>query len=534
MASRRVVLIGLDSFDPDLAAQWASAGELPVLAGFFDRGSRCVVRNPFGLPGCVWVSFASALEPVRHRTHSWSEIDVASYRWRVATPRNDLYDAFWKRIAEAGCRAAAIDVPYGRAAGHPACLELFEWGAHDRHFGLHASPPRRADEIEARFGLHPVFGVNAHREWHYTPDDFLHRKGRHRTLHEEGKLLASLVAGAARKGDLLVSLLGEEKWDLFVGVFCEAHSAGHQLWHLHDQSHVRFEAARRERLGDPLLRTYQAVDAEIGRLAEAAGGDADLFVYLSNGMGSHYDGTFLLDEVLKRIEGYDSDLSDGVLRGVVKPWIPGIRDLAIRAHIPLRVRLPIARWLRGDQAANRARRRFFVEPNNTVFSGIRLNLVGREPLGKIRPEEVDAVCAALTEDLMALVNADSGGAAVRGVFRCADFHRRELDDCLPDLFVEWDRSVPIEAVSSPKIGTVRIPYSRSRTGDHRPDGLLLAVGPGFEAGAELPPIAVEDIGPSLAARFGVTLDDVDGETVPWLAGPNRLSAPVPLTVEVRR
>jgi predicted AlkP superfamily phosphohydrolase/phosphomutase len=297
---------------------------------------------------------------------------------------------------------------------------------------------------------------------------------------------------------------------------------------------VRFEAARRERLGDPLLKTYRAIDAEIGRLAEAAGGNADLFVYLSNGMGAHYDGTFLLDEVLERIEGHDSGEGVGAIRGAVKPWIPRIRDIAIRARIPIPIRLPLARWLRGDLAASRAQRRYFVEPNNTVFSGIRLNLVGREPLGKIRPDEVDAVCAALTEDLMALVNVDSGGSAVRGVHRCDDHHRREPDDCLPDLFVEWERSVPIEAVASPKIGTVRIPYSRIRTGDHRPDGLLLAVGPGFEAGAEMPSIAVEDIGPSLAARFGVTLDDVDGETVPWLAGSSRLSGPVPLTAEARR
>jgi hypothetical protein len=96
---------------------------------------------------------------------------------------------------------------------------MFEWGTHDRHFGLHTSPPDRAVEVEARFGLHPVFGINAHREWHYTPDDFLHRKGRYRTLNEEGKLLDSMVTGAARKGDLLHSVLDEEAWDLFVGVF---------------------------------------------------------------------------------------------------------------------------------------------------------------------------------------------------------------------------------------------------------------------------------------------------------------------------
>ena len=220
MASRRAVVIGLDAFDPDLAAKWAAAGELPVLASLLERGTRSVVRNPLGLPGCVWVSFASALEPVRHRTHSWSEIDVASYRWRVATPRNDLYNAFWTRIAEAGRRVAAIDVPYGRASGHPTCLELFEWGAHDRHFGCHSSPPHRAAEVESRFGFHPVFGVDVNRPWHYTPDDFLHRKGLYRTVDEEGKLLASLTDGVVRKGNLLLALLGEDEWDLFVAAFC--------------------------------------------------------------------------------------------------------------------------------------------------------------------------------------------------------------------------------------------------------------------------------------------------------------------------
>jgi predicted AlkP superfamily phosphohydrolase/phosphomutase len=283
-----------------------------------------------------------------------------------------------------------------------------------------------------------------------------------------------------------------------------------------------------------LLKTYRAIDAEIGRLAEAAGDDSDLFVYLSHGMGPHYDGTFLLDDVLKRIEGQNSESEEGALRGAVKSWLPRIRDVAIRAHIPVRVRLPIARWLRGDQAGNRAQRRYYVEPNNTVFSGIRLNLVGREPLGKVRPEEVEEVCAALTEDLKALVNVDSGGPAVRAVHRCAEHHRRELDDCLPDLFVQWENSVPIEAVGSPKIGTVRIPYSRIRTGDHRPDGLLLAVGPDFEAGAEMPSVAVEDIGPSLAARFGTKLDDVDGDAVPWLTGATLQSGPVPLKAAARR
>lgn len=511
-------MIGLDAFDPDLALGWAKAGELPHLARLLERGAHCAIRNQFGLPGAVWVAFASAVEPVRHRTHSWSEIDVASYDWRVIEPHNELYDAFWTRIAAAGRRVAAIDVPYGKAAGRPHCLELFEWGTHDRHFGLHASPPERAAEIEARFGLHPVFGINAHAEWHYTPDDFIFRKGRYRTVEEEAKLLAALVEGAARKGELLRALHGEAAWDLFIGVFTEAHAGGHQLWHLHDPAHVRFDPARRQRLGDPLLEIYRAIDAQLGRLAEAAGDEALLLVHMSHGMGVQYDGTDLLDELLERLDGHPSGETGAALRVRVKPWLPRLRDAAIRLGIPDRVRFAIARWLRGDQASARARRRFFHEPNNTVYSGIRLNLVGREPLGKVRPEEADRVCAALIDDLMDLVNADSGEPAVKAVHRTDDHHRRAPDDCMPDLLIEWNRTAPIDAVRSTKVGTVRTPYTRIRSGDHRPDGRLLAVGAGIAPGIELPPIRVEDIGPSIAARLGVALDDVDGWAVPWLAG----------------
>ena len=153
---------------------------------------------------------------------------------------------------------------------------------------------------------------------------------------------------------------------------------------------------------------------------------------------SHYDGTDLLDEVLERIEGTDFETVAGAIRDAVKPWLPGSATSRYAPHPD-----PIA--CRRALAARRPGREPGASPllcraQQQVYSGIRLNLVGREPLGQIRPDEADAVCAALTRSCMALVNADSGGPAVRGVLRCDDHHRREPDDCLPDLFVEWERS----------------------------------------------------------------------------------------------
>jgi hypothetical protein len=88
---------------------------------------------------------------------------------------------------------------------------------------------------------------------------------------------------------------------------------------------------------------------------------------------------------------------------------------------------------------------------------------------------------------------------------------------MPDLFIDWERSAPIETVWSPKVGLVHAPYTHWRSGDHRPDGLLLALGPGLPARTKFAPVDLEDLAPSVAARLGVTLDECDGRAVPWLS-----------------
>src|SRR5262249_52678837 len=140
-----------------------------------------------------------------------------------------------------------------------------------------------------------------------------------------------------------------------------------------------------------------------------------------------------------------------------------------------------------------------------------------EPMGCVRPDEVDAVCRRLIDDLMAIVNLDSGAPVIRAVERADRWYRRAADDAMPDLFVDWDHRAPIETVWSPKTGLVHGRYTNWRSGDHKPDGLLLAYGPGIAENITLPGMATEDLAPSIAARLGVEFDDVDGRAVPWLA-----------------
>ena len=103
-------------------------------------------------------------------------------------------------------------------------------------------------------------------------------------------------------------------------------------------------------------------------------------------------------------------------------------------------------------------------------------------------------------------------------------------DTIPDLFLDWERSVPIESVWSTKTGLVHAPYRNWRTGDHRPHGLLLAAGPGIAPGSELGETAIEDLPASLMTRFGEDCTGMDGRPRNWLARANQVEAIGPLNL----
>jgi hypothetical protein len=74
---------------------------------------------------------------------------------------------------------------------------------------------------------------------------------------------------------------------------------------------------------------------------------------------------------------------------------------------------------------------------------------------------------------------------------------------MPDLFVEWDHSAPIAALSSPRIGHISQAFAGDRTGDHWSNGLLVGRGIGFRSGGVNGPVRTQDIGPTVLDFFGV-------------------------------
>jgi predicted AlkP superfamily phosphohydrolase/phosphomutase len=499
----RILFIGLDAADKDLILEWSGSGLLPNLQALRERAAWGITENPTGLyVGAIWPSFWTGLSPGQHGRYCFSQIRTGTYDHYQVTPYDVAGEPFWDSLGAAGRRVAVLDVPKTRPSPRINGLQIVDWGTHDPEIGFCTTPEVLAQEVKSRFGPHPVGQC----------DNFLQREPA-----DYAALRDRLVRGVEKKAELAEDLLGRGGWDLFLAVFAESHCAGHQFWHVRDPAHPRHDPSLARQLGDPLRDVYVALDAAVGRLLARVDENTAVFVLASHGMGPHYDGTFLLDEILRRI--------------FTRPAAPARRTLARLAEACWH-RLPpsVQGWLRpartrvketlSDAVTNPELSSLvcFSTPNNDAYGGIRVNLAGREPQGLVRPgAEYEALCDSLTRDLLAFVNLDTGAPLVRNVLRTADLYGGERLPDLPDLMVEWNREAPISAVSSPKTGTIRGTFPGRRTGDHKPHGICFAAGPGISPGPLPGPIAITQFAPTLAARLGVPLPNVDGQPVPGLA-----------------
>ena len=315
--------------------------------------------EPAGLySGAVWPSFHTGVQPGRHGRYFYRQLVPGTYR---SAPVPDALgtEPVWSIAGRAGRRTAVIDLPKAPMAAVPDGLQIREWGVHDPTGPMTATPAAVEADVVRRFGADPVGPCDA-----YAADT-----GGMRRLRD------ALVARIERKTALVCHYLTENDWDLFMAAFADAHCAGHQLWAVHDPGHPRHDAVTAGALGDPLRDVYAALDTALGRVLERVAPDATVVVLASHGMGAHYDGTFLLDEVLRRLEGLDTSDRPPAPERLQRAWrrVPG----GVRARLA-----PVADALYDRlRSAGRAARKAFVVPTNDNCAGIRFNVTGREPAG---------------------------------------------------------------------------------------------------------------------------------------------------------
>lgn len=495
MAERtKVLFLALDACDHRVIEHLAAHGQCPTLARLLDEAAVVPTVAPYGsFVSSTWVTLSTASQVGTHRYWNWVAYDPSNYHNRITSPTEAERPPFWEQLSDRGHRLAIFDIPHSELPPEDFNGTFVkEWGAHDRHSG----PDSRPAGAIADLGAHPYGSRPQPDNGQLAPCDYTLREAQHRTIEEERQLFNLMMAGLQAKEAASTTLLREGPWDLYAATIGETHCVGHQLWHVHDVAHPRHDPTTRILIGDPVESVYKRADALLGEHLELVGADTAVYVLLSHGMQAHYDGDPLLDIVLDRL---DTPTSVGLRTRVsraINDLAPSSLSAPIRRTAAAALRRRVANRPPAPPATPRwrAERRFFQIPNNSVVSAVRFNLVGREPQGFVRPEEIERLTEGLRESLLELTNVDTGRPAVLAVTPSDQVLDRSPGDNFPDLYVEWDRSRPVERVWSPEVGTIEVPYEHWRTGDHFDRGMLLVRAPGVQPGRRTPLITAHVTG----------------------------------------
>ena len=485
----KVLAIGLDSADPKLLMNWCNSGELPVLRSLKEKGVwGKLVSPPMMADDAAWASFSTSVSPAQHGRFFWKSFQSGSYNTPQFRDEDWKHESFWNVLSRAGQKVAIIDVPKCQLSKDLNGIQLVNWLVHGRDRDTCSWPLNFASSILSHYGNDQTDRPNS--------DEYLCCM---ETLSKDRLrlLLQRLLDSVERKLSVATEVLRQGNWDLFLTVFKECHCAGHQFWHLLDEQHPQYDALLARELGNPVKRIYQAIDKSVGQLLELTDAETNVIVFSNLGMGPNYTGESYLDEILMRLE------SPEPLR-----WQSIYQKLRTLKN------------KHGKYGPHPyAHRKAFQLGHNEISGAIRINLKGREPAGRIRPgRELEKFCANLSQDLLDLIDPNTGNSIVQQVIRTDTLFDGEHRDCLPDLLVEWRRDAPITAVASARIGEIRTKAPQYRTGNHTVDGIYFAQGPLIVANQNPHPASLMDVGPTIAALLNTPLPNVEGKPIAALCG----------------
>lgn len=477
-ARSRVVMLVLDAVEPLLLDEGMAAGWLPNLARFFAAGtSRRLAPVDEYLPGAAWPSLNTGVPFAGHRIQIDRRLAPRSYR--IVDVKAEATEAppFWRHVSDYGLRSTIANLYSAPLVEDFTGTQLQGWATLDPYsskFGRTlVDPPEMQDRLEREVGR-PTILYEVHLP---------------QSITEIRRYRDSRIADIGTRTRAYALLMEETDWELYLVSYPELHQAGHLIWHVHDPEHPDHDPAAPADVRDSMRALYRALDDAVGALLVRCPENATVLLLTPHGMGMNRLVGDPAGEVLRRAgwlvpPDRESDrlALKARLRGGV--WQGARRLVPEPLRLALRRRLSDREWV-GEmalQGIDWQRTRAFVVPPD-AGSYVRLNLRGREPAGIVDPgadyeQHVDELAQLFSE-----LRLEPGGEpAVDRVLRLSELGGRpDGSDGSPDLLVVWSKSARVERLRSERIGTVDVPRTDERTGQHRPLGFVAGVGPGIAA-----------------------------------------------------
>ena len=461
----RILILGIDGAEPSLLFDWADAGHLPNFARLMQRAAWGPLRSTtHPLTPQAWTSLITGVNPGRHGIFDFGRRAAGGYNVELVTSRDRAAPAFWQ-FMPAGMRVGVANVPL---TWPPEPVPGF--------MVTGMQTPKIEDGVwppELLADLGDGYRVDAMVHWYEEP----------------GRFLADLYAMHDARHAAFLRLWDHHSPDLALLVYVAADRVQHAYWGAMTPEHRRQPGIQQD-LGDSIFDIYLAMDRVLADWMARLEPDDHLLIVSDHGFGE-----------LRRDVYLNRALIDaGLLRfdpSKVRAFIPALPESTediqhswMQDRLPPREPLPedgeaLVRGLCDPRYLDFATvdwRRTYAYSRG-LFGNVWLNLAGREPEGIVRPTEVKDIRAHVTAALKKIMDPDDGRPVVDRIIPKEDIYSGECLDQAPDLLVIMRNYAYITRGATEFWGRQTVgPVVVGHTGNHRLDGVFLAVGPKIGSG----------------------------------------------------
>lgn len=485
----KVLVIGLDGASFNLVKPWAESGELPTLRKIMKSGTSAILKStiPPDTPP-AWTSIVTGKNPGKHGVFGFLDTKACfdeksnNYSFNVINSTYRKSEAIWNVLSRKGRRVIVVNVPL-------------------------TYPPERVNGIMISGFLTPK--SNTHFTYPRNLKEEILKKGYEIGVQHGGKFKKESLKGLIeKKCNICLWLMENFDWDFFMIVFMETD----QVQHFFGSN-------------EPVvMEIYEEVDFAIEKILSNAPKNVTTFIISDHGFGKFSKifniNAWLLQRGLLYLtkEAYNQIKVKKLVYSMSKIPLFGRTIQEAINFVTNFVMNPLGF---GPQFPGSNIKAFFDHSKSkcfctsigTSYSGVKLNVKGREPKGIIESKSsYEELRNCIIRELNKLKDSDNQ-QLIGEVYKREDIYWGPFVDQAPDIVVETRRG--ITHISDMLFGDMTTCVINSMVYTHEMDGILMVRGPSIKRNTWLKSkVNVWDVAPTVLHIMDIPIpSDMDGRVL---------------------
>lgn len=470
MKRSKVLVIGIDGATFDLIKPWIKQERLPLFKKLMKEGCYGGLESTIPpLSPSAWTSAFTGVNPGKHGIFDFRVWN--GYQQEPAFSTDIKVPTVWERIGKDQLRSVVINVPL-------------------------TYPPQKIEGVM-------ITGMQ-------TPglkSEFTYPKSLRQKLEREGYVIDYADVGPVvpqkkdwlqksqaiieKRGKIALELLQKENWDLFIVVFTVLDRVQHFFW---DET-------------EKIFKIYQTIEKTIEKILSNVDENTYVIIFSDHGFGFlSYD--VYLNNFLNQLGLLTLKPRYSVLEkiGFTQKNILNIAGLLTKLglkrlvdFVSVNIGTQIGNMTTTQNISWLKTKAWF---SSLSAQSIRINLIGREPLGIVKPTDYDMLRNFIIKKVAGLRDPRSGRKIVNRAYKKEEIYWGPYLKDAPDIVLSAKEGYVFQGGFSRKLIMPARQGRARRLADHRPRGIFLITGPKVKRGIELKNLRIWDVAPTILYLLG--------------------------------